>query len=174
MEARSEEEYEQHVRPFRGREWPNGLLRFSLYDDDDEAPLEAPNNVSTQQDEEDILMADFHGPEGTRRRPRRHEHRHGHHHGHHGHHHGHNRDHHRRGDLPPWPHLPSAAFVTTSATPAAAAVLYFILRHPSTAYAALFPPKPYGRATSADSVPSCCTSGTSTPQSALHATCVTR
>ncbi|KAI9462409.1 hypothetical protein BJY52DRAFT_1116259 [Lactarius psammicola] len=28
MEARSEEEYEQHVRPFRGREWPDALLRF--------------------------------------------------------------------------------------------------------------------------------------------------
>ncbi|KAF8502343.1 hypothetical protein F5888DRAFT_1800837 [Russula emetica] len=98
MEAHSEEEYEQHVRPFRGHEWPNGLLHFSLYDD--ETSQETTNNVSTQQDGEDVLMGDSHGSEGAHRRLRRHEHRHGHHHGHHP---GHHRDHPRR-DFPPWPH----------------------------------------------------------------------
>ena len=97
MEVHSEEEYEQHVRPFRGREWPNGLLRFTVYDED--SPREIPENLSSpQDDDEDILMEDSYGSNRYRRHSRRHEHRHGH-----GHHHGHHRDHHRRGDLPSWP-----------------------------------------------------------------------
>ncbi|KAI0001872.1 hypothetical protein BJV77DRAFT_20574 [Russula vinacea] len=65
MEVHSEEEYEQHVRPFRGREWPGGLLRFSVFDN--ETPRETPNDVSSELDGEDVLMADSHGLEGGRR-----------------------------------------------------------------------------------------------------------
>ena len=108
MEAHSEEEYEQHVRPFRGREWPGALLRFSVYDD--ETPRESPNNVSTQQDGEDVLMDDLHSLEGSRRRSRRHEHHR------HGHHHGHHRDHHRRSDLPQWSR-PRSAFLAPPPPP---------------------------------------------------------
>src|SRR5712675_599829 len=97
MEAHSEEEYERHVRPFRGRDWPGGLLRFTVYDD--EVPLETPNDAPTQQGDEDVLMDNPGSPEGSRRRPRRYEHRNGLHHGPPGHH----RDLHRRGDIPQWP-----------------------------------------------------------------------
>jgi len=92
MEVHSEEEYEQHVRPFRGREWPGGLLRFTVYDD--ETPRETPNDLSAPPDGEDILMEDSFGTDRSRRHSRRHEHRHLH---------GHHRDHLRRGDLPPRP-----------------------------------------------------------------------
>ena len=87
MEARSEEEYEQHVRPFRGREWPDALLRFSVKDQD------TPRDSQSKADE-DILMDSPYSHEG-RRRSRRHEHHHGRHHGHHrGQYHG---------ERPEWP-----------------------------------------------------------------------
>lgn len=81
MEAHSEEEYEQHVRPFRGREWPDALLRFSVRDN--ETPHE-----SQRTPDDDVPMDGSYNLEG-RRRSRRHEHHHGRHHGHHrGHRHG--------------------------------------------------------------------------------------
>jgi hypothetical protein len=88
MEAHSEEEYEQHVRPFRGREWPDALLRFSVRDS------ETPRDSQRSADD-DVPMDGSHGLEG-RRRSRRHEH-------HHGRHHGHHRGH-RHGDRSEWPH----------------------------------------------------------------------
>ncbi|KAI0274799.1 hypothetical protein BC834DRAFT_1037443 [Gloeopeniophorella convolvens] len=84
MEAHSEEEYERHVRPFRGREWPGALLRFSVFD---ETPHKVPTTAASQPEEDDISMDESTTIEGSSRRSRRHGHRHGHHHGHpHGHH----------------------------------------------------------------------------------------
>jgi next-to-BRCA1 protein 1 len=112
MEAHSEEEYEQHVRPFRGRDWPGGLLRLTVYDE--ESPREIPSDVSTQQDDQDILMGDSYSLDGDHRRPRRHGH---HEHRHiHGHHHGHHRGHHRRGDLPQWA-CPHPSFIAPPPPP---------------------------------------------------------
>jgi hypothetical protein len=111
MEAHSEEEYEQHVRPFRGREWPDALLRFSVKDN--ETPRE-----SQRQGDEDVPMDGSYSFEG-RRRSRRHEH-------HHGRHHGHHRGH-RHGDRPEWPesalsfHSSSTASIATTSTTSVAA-----------------------------------------------------
>ncbi|KAH9044756.1 hypothetical protein EDB85DRAFT_486938 [Lactarius pseudohatsudake] len=100
MEAHSEEEYEQHVRPFRGREWPDALLRFSV--NDDKSPRESQSNG-----DEDVPMDSPHSFEG-RRRSRRHEHHHGRHHGHHrGHHHS---------DRPEWPR-PHSPFIAPPPPP---------------------------------------------------------
>ncbi len=100
MEARSEEEYEQHVRPFRGREWPDALLRFFVNDD------KSPRDSQSKGDE-DVLMDSPYSLEG-RRRSRRHEHHHGRHHGHHrGHHHS---------DRPEWPR-PHSPFIAPPPPP---------------------------------------------------------
>ena len=114
MEVHSDEEYERHVRPFRGRNWPGGLLRFAVCDDESsrDAPGDVPADMSTHQDDEDTLMDDSHGVEGARRRSRRHEHRHGHHRGC-GHHHHH---HHHRGDIPDWVH-PRSTFLVPPPPP---------------------------------------------------------
>ncbi|KAI0066569.1 hypothetical protein BV25DRAFT_1849133 [Artomyces pyxidatus] len=39
MEAHNAEEYEVHVRPYRGKDWPSGLLRLSVFD---ETPHKVP------------------------------------------------------------------------------------------------------------------------------------
>ena len=33
VEVHSEEEYELHVKPYRGKQWPGALLRFSVFDE---------------------------------------------------------------------------------------------------------------------------------------------
>lgn len=48
VEVHSEDEYETHVKPYRGKQWPGALLRFSVFDD---APHQVPSVLSLSTEE---------------------------------------------------------------------------------------------------------------------------
>ncbi|TFY58497.1 hypothetical protein EVG20_g8130, partial [Dentipellis fragilis] len=76
-EAHNSEEYETHIAPYKEREWPGALLRFSVYD---ETPHKMPNGKEkddepvgaedTASESKDAASQDDTGPGASQPRPR--------------------------------------------------------------------------------------------------------